>query len=80
MCIRDRLGSDESKSDLLFDVSLLDGKAKTFSTPIGAQQVSVDGNGKLYVSAVDGTDQFLYQQTFGSWTLVATGIGGYFSR
>ena len=74
------LGSDESKSDLLFDVSLLDGKAKTFSTPIGAQQVSVDGNGKLYVSAVDGTDQFLYQQTFGSWTLVATGIGGYFSR
>lgn len=74
------LGSDESKSDLLFDVSLLDGKAKTFSTPIGAQQVSVDGNGKLYVSAVDGTDQFLYQQTFGSWSLVASGIGGYFSR
>lgn len=74
------LGSDESKSDLLFDVSLLDGKAKTFSTPIGAQQVSVDGNGKLYVSAVDGADQFLYQQTFGSWSLVSTGIGGYFSR
>jgi hypothetical protein len=74
------LGSDESKSDLLFDVSLLDGKAKTFNAPIGAQQVSVDGNGKLYVSAVDGTDQFLYQQTFGSWSLVASGIGGYFSR
>ena len=74
------LGSDESQSNLLFDVSLMDGKAKVFSAPIGAQQVSVDGNGKLFISAVDGANQLLYQQTFGSWSLVTTGIGGFFSR
>lgn len=74
------LGSDESNSDLLFDVSLLDGKSTAFSAPIGAQQISVDGNGKLFISAVDGANQLLYQQTIGSWSLVTTGIGGFFSR
>jgi len=74
------LGTDESKSELLFDISLLDGKSKLFSTPIGAQQISVDGTRKIYVSAVDGTNQLVYQQSFGSWTQVTTGIGGYFSR
>jgi hypothetical protein len=74
------LGTDESKSDLLFDVSLLDGKSKLFSTPIGAQQLSVDGAGRLYVSAVDGAEQFVYQQSFGSWSQVASGIGGFFSK
>jgi hypothetical protein len=73
------LGSDESKSDLLFDISLLDGKSKSFSTPIGAQQISVDGTGRIYVSAVDGTDQIIYQQSFGSWSQVALGVGGFFS-
>jgi hypothetical protein len=73
------IGSDESKSELLFDISLLDGKSKLFSTPVGAQQVAVDGTGKLYVSAVDGTTQLVYQQSFGSWTEVAPGIVGFFS-
>ena len=73
------LGSDESKSELLFDISLLDGKSQLFSTPVGAQQVAVDGTGKLYVSAVDGTTQLVYQQSFGSWTQVATGFVGFFS-
>ena len=73
------LGSDESKSELLFDISLLDGKSKLFSTPVGAQQVAADGTGKLYVSAVDGTTQLVYQQSFGSWTQVATGFVGFFS-
>jgi hypothetical protein len=74
------IGSDESKSELLFDVSLLDGKTKLFSTPVGAQQVSVDGAGKLFVSAVDGASQFVYQQSFGSWTQITSGIGGFFSN
>jgi len=74
------LGTDESKSELLFDISLLDGKSKLFSTPIGAQQISVDGTRKIFVSAVDGTNQLVYQQSFGSWTQVTTGISGYFSR
>jgi hypothetical protein len=74
------IGSDESKSDLLFDVSLLDGKTKLFSTPVGAQQVSVDGTGKLYISAVDGTNQLVYQQSFGSWAQIASGIGGFFTN
>lgn len=74
------LGTDESKSELLFDISLLDGKSKLFSTPIGAQQMSVDGSGKVFVSAVDGTNQLVYQQSFGSWTQITTGIGGFFSR
>jgi hypothetical protein len=74
------IGADETKSDLIFDVSLLDGKTKLFSTPVGAQQISVDGTGKLHVSAVDGTNQFVLQQSFGTWVQVASGIGGFFSN
>ena len=74
------IGSDESKSELLFDVSLLDGKTKLFSTPVGAQQISVDGTGRLFLSAVDGANQLVFQQSFGSWTQVTSGIGGYFSN
>lgn len=74
------LGSDESKSELLFDVSLLDGKTKLASSPIGAQQISVDGTGKIFVSAVNGSSQVVYQQNFGSWSEVASGIGGFFTR
>lgn len=74
------IGSDESKSDLLFDVSLLDGKTKLFSTPVGAQQIFVDGSGKLHISAVDGNTQLIYQQSFGSWTEIASGIGGFFTN
>ena len=73
------IGSDETNSDLLFDVSLLDGKSKLFSTPVGAQQISVDGTGKLFISAVDGTTQLVYQQSFGSWSQVVSGTGGFFS-
>jgi len=74
------LGSDESTSELLFDVSLLDGKSRVFSTPIGAQQLLIDGTGKLFISAVDGTNQLVYEQSFGSWEQVTSGVGGYFSR
>ena len=74
------LGSDDSKSDLLFEVSLLDGKSKLSSTPIGSQQVCVDGTGNLYISAVDGSHQFVYQQSFGSWTQMTSGVGGFFSN
>jgi hypothetical protein len=74
------IGSDETNSELLFDVSLLDGKTKLFSTPVGGQQISVDGTGKLYVSAVDGTNQLVFQQSFGSWTQLTSGIGGFFTR
>ena len=66
-------------SDLLFDVSLLDGKTKLFSTPVGAQQIAVDGTGKLFISAVDGAKQLVYQQSFGSWSQVASGTGGFFA-
>ena len=74
------LGSDATNSDFLFDVSLLDGKTKSFSSPIGAQQLSVDGTGKIFVSAVDGSSQLIYQQNFGSWSEVTSGIGGFFTR
>ena len=73
------IGTDETNSDLLFDVSLLDGKSKLFSTPVGAQQIAVDGNGKLFISAVDGAKQLVYQQSFGSWSQITSGIGGFFS-
>jgi len=74
------LGTDESKSDLLFEISLLDGKSKSFSTPIGAQQLFVDGTGRLFVSAVDGADQLIYQQSSGSWSQIASGVGGFFTE
>ena len=73
------IGTDETNSDLLFDVSLLDGKTKLFSTPVGAQQIAVDGTGKLFISAVDGAKQLVYQQSFGSWSQVASGTGGFFA-
>jgi len=74
------LGSDEANSNLLFEVSLGDGKSKLFSPPIGAQQLSVDGLGKIYVSAVDGASQQVYQQSVGSWIRITSGIGGFFTR
>jgi len=74
------IGADESNSDLVFDVSLLDGKTKLYSAPIGAQQILVDGIGKLHISAIDGTSQLIFQQSFGSWSQIASGIGGYFSN
>jgi hypothetical protein len=74
------IGSDESQSELLFDVSLLDGKSKLSSTPVGAQQIAVNGLGKLYISSVDGNNQLVYQQSFGSWTQITSGIGGFFSN
>jgi hypothetical protein len=74
------IGADESNSDLVFDVSLLDGKTKLYSAPIGAQQISVDGMGKLHISAIDGTSQLIFQQSFGSWSQIASGIGGFFSN
>ena len=74
------IGSDDSRNELLFDVSILDGKSRSFSIPVGAQQVLVDGSGKLYVTAIDGLEQSVYQQSFGSWSQVASGIGGFFSR
>ena len=74
------IGSDNSSNELLFDISMLDGKTRIYSTPVGAQQVLVDGLGKLYVSAVDGREQSVYQQSFGSWSLVADGIAGFFSK
>jgi hypothetical protein len=74
------IGSDETKSELVFDVSLLDGKTKLFSTPVGAQQISVDGTGRLYISAVDGTNQFVFQQSFGTWVQVTSGTGGFLSK
>jgi hypothetical protein len=74
------VGSDESKSELLFDVSLLDGKTRLSSSPVGAQQIFVDGAGNIFVSAVDGTNQIVFQQNFGSWTQVTSGIGGFFSN
>jgi len=74
------IGSDETNSELVFDVSLLDGKTKLFSTPVGAQQISVDGTGRLYISAVDGTNQFVFQQSFGTWVQVTSGTGGFLSK
>jgi hypothetical protein len=74
------IGSDESQSELLFDVSLLDGKSKLSSTPVGAQQIAVNGLGKLYISSVDGNNQLVFQQSFGSWTQITSGIGGFFSN
>jgi hypothetical protein len=74
------IGSDESNSELVFDVSLLDGKTKFYSAPVGAQQISVDGIGKLYVSAIDGSSQLIFQQSFGSWNQITSGIAGFFSN
>jgi hypothetical protein len=61
-------------------VSLLDGKTRLSSTPVGAQQIFVDGAGNIFVSAVDGTNQIVFQQSIGSWTQVTSGIGGFFSN
>jgi hypothetical protein len=74
------IASDGSGGEMLFDTSLLDGKTKLSSTPPGAQALAIDGSGIIYISVVDGSNQLLYRQTFGSWSELTTGVGGFFTR
>ncbi|CAB4330340.1 unannotated protein [freshwater metagenome] len=74
------IAADGSGGEMLFDTSLLDGKTKLSSTPPGTQALAIDGSGIIYISVVDGSKQLLYRQTFGSWSELTTGVGGFFTR
>jgi hypothetical protein len=74
------MATDGPGGEMLFDISLLDGKTKVSSTPPGAQALAIDGTGIIYLSVVNGSSQLLYRQTFGSWTEITTGFGGFFTR
>lgn len=74
------IATDGPGGEMLFDISLLDGKTRVSSTPPGAQALAIDGTGTIYLSVVNGSSQLLYRQTFGSWTEITTGFGGFFTR
>ncbi len=74
------LASDLVGGQLLFNISLNDGKVSTRSLPVGARTIAVDGTGKIFTGVVDGSKQVIYRQSVGSWSEITTGTGIFFSR
>lgn len=74
------LASDPLGGELLFDISLNDGKVTTRSLPVGAQTLAVDGAGTIFVGAVDGSKQVIYQKRVSSWSEITQGTGIFFTR
>lgn len=74
------LASDPLGGELLFDISLNDGKVSTRSLPVGARTLAVDGAGNIFVGAVDGSKQAIYQKRVSSWSEITQGTGIFFTR
>jgi len=74
------IASDQTGGELLYEISLIDGDVIPYSAPVGAQNLAVDGAGKFYASVVDGLNQTVLQQAFGTWIEVTSGTGVFFSR
>lgn len=74
------LASDPLGGELLFDISLNDGKVSTRSLPVGARTLAVDGAGNIFVGAVDGSKQVIYQKRVSSWSEITQGTGIFFTR
>ena len=74
------IASDPLGGELLFDISLNDGKVSTRSLPVGARTLAVDGAGNIFVGAVDGSNQVIYQKRVSSWSEITQGTGIFFTR
>ena len=74
------LASDPFGGELLFDISLNDGKVSTRSSPVGSRTLAVDGSGNIFVAVVDGAKQVIYQQNGSSWIEITQGTGAFFTR
>lgn len=74
------LASDPRGGELLFSISLNDGKVSTRSLPVGSRTLAVDGAGNTFVGAVDGSNQVIYQKRVSLWSEVTEGTGMFFTR
>lgn len=74
------LASDPLGGELFFDISLNDGKVSTFSSPVGARTLAVDGAGRIFIAVVDGAKQVIYQKDASSWSEITQGTGAFFTR
>jgi hypothetical protein len=74
------LASDPLGGELFFDISLNDGKVSTRSLPVGSRTLAVDGAGSIFVGAVDGSNQVIYQKRVSSWSEITQGTGIFFTR
>ena len=74
------IASDPLGGELLFDISLNDGKVSTRSLPVGSRTLAVDGAGNIFVGAVDGSNQVIYQKRVSSWSEITQGTGIFFTR
>jgi hypothetical protein len=74
------LASDPLGGELFFDISLNDGKVSTRSLPVGSRTLAVDGAGNIFVGAVDGSNQVIYQKRVSSWSEITQGTGIFFTR
>ena len=74
------LGGDAQATDRLFTISLMDGQVIGLSSPVGSQSLIVDGLGQAALSLNDATEQSVFVQKFGAWTVTTKGQVAFYSQ
>lgn len=74
------LGGDAQATDRLFTISLMDGQVIGLGSPVGSQSLIVDGLGQAALSLNDATEQSVFVQKFGAWTVTTKGQVAFYSQ
>ncbi len=67
------LGGRSASYQELLSVDTANGQTVVASAPIGAQGISVDALGNIFVAVMDGKHETIVKQTFGPWEPVIAG-------